>query len=96
MPEIIAFAALTFVVVAASLFFRKRFRRLFGIDVTLNELRERDLRRGLRCQRCGYDLTHIDSVQCPECGEVRLYPRHMTERAAEDGAQSHDNERDTR
>jgi DNA-directed RNA polymerase subunit RPC12/RpoP len=95
MPEIIAFAALAALSLAAHVFFRKRIRRLIGIDVTLRELRERDLRRGRRCQRCGYDLTQIDSVRCPECGEVRLYPRRMTEVAAEDGVQSHDDERDT-
>lgn len=73
--------------VAVAGLFRRRIQRRLGLGATLQELKERDLRRADRCQRCGYDLTMIESVQCPECGEVRLYPpRRKDEQRQQEGA----------
>jgi hypothetical protein len=33
---------------------------------------ERWVARGL-CHACGYNLTGVESYQCPECGTVRFY-----------------------
>jgi predicted RNA-binding Zn-ribbon protein involved in translation (DUF1610 family) len=57
-----------------AILFRTRLKRRLGLAPTLRELEERDRQRAERCQQCGYDLTKIESLRCPECGEVRLYP----------------------
>jgi hypothetical protein len=38
-----------------------------------SDLQERRVEAGL-CHACGYSLKGIKSLQCPECGAVRLRP----------------------
>lgn len=70
-PLLFALVMMLIVALLLSIIFRRRILKWLGVGLTLPELEVRDRQREQRCLNCGYDLTQIDSIRCPECGEVR-------------------------